>query len=197
MAFADKMASLASNPSRMEQKVQEALAPLNADAPEVAAAVAIKLPEIANYLANEAPKSPYAVPMPFAPKPTWKPTDAQLRDYRTKVAVALDPYVAIDALGNGTLTKAHVDALRAVAPKLYDAMLKRITDHGSSGEAKSLPYAQRLKLSMMTGAPLDRSLAQIASAQAAYQAPDAAKVDGKGMKKNPGLQTTDIARVTG
>ena len=200
MAFADRMAALASNPDDMEARSKAAIAPLSADAPEVAMAVAAKLPQVAQYLASQAPQSPYSVPVPFTPAPTWKPTDAQVKDYRTKVAVALDPYKALDALADGTLTKAHVDALQAVAPKLYQEMLKRINDYGSSGKAPSLPYAQRLKLSMMTGAPLDRSLAQLSNLQGIYQTKDASKVDGGGRplgKSNPALQTTDIARLSG
>ena len=198
MAFADRMAALASNPDDMEARSKAAIAPLSADAPEVAMAVAAKLPQVAQYLASQAPQSPYSVPVPFTPAPTWKPTDAQVKDYRTKVAVALDPYKALDALADGTLTKAHVDALQAVAPKLYQEMLKRINDYGSSGKAPSLPYAQRLKLSMMTGAPLDRSLAQLSNLQGIYQTKDAGKVEGGGkLTKAPALQQTDIARITG
>ena len=119
----------------LDMLIEEALAPLHGEAPEVGMAIAAKLPQIAQYLTAAAPKSPYAVPVPFTPTPQWKPTDAQVKEYKTKVAVALDPYKALDALADGTLTKAHVDALQAVAPKLYQEMLKRIADYGGSGKA--------------------------------------------------------------
>ena len=200
MKFADNLASLSSNPEKMQAKIEEDVAPLNGEAPEVATAIAAKLPQVAAYLSQAAPKSPYAMPTPFVPAMRWKPTDAQVKDYRTKVTVALNPYAALDALANGTLTKAHVDALQAVAPKLYQEMLGRIADYGGSGKAPALPYAQRLKLSMMTGAPLDRSIAQLAGMQSIYGTADAAKVEGGGKpigKGNAALQQTDIARISG
>lgn len=197
MGFADNLASLATNPEKMQAKIEQAIAPLQSEAPEVAVAVGAKLGQVAQYLAGEAPKNPYAVPTPFVKPPAWRPTDAQLRDYKTKVRVALNPYAAIDALGAGTLTRAHVDALRAVAPKLYEEMVKRIADYGASGTAKPLPYDKRLKLSLMTGAPLDRSIAQISSLQAVYASKDASKVEGGGKMKLPATQQSDIARVSG
>lgn len=197
MSFADNLASLSANPERMQAKIEEAIAPLEGDAPGVATAVAAKLPQVAQYLSSQAPKSPYAVPTPFTPPMAWKPTDAQMKDYRTKVAVALDPYKALDALADNTLTKAHVDALQAVAPKLYQEMLKRIADYGGTGKAPALPYAQRLKLSLMTGAPLDRSLAQLGSLQSIFQSKDAGKVEGGGKMKPPAAEAGDIARITG
>lgn len=200
MAFADNLASLSANPDKMQAKIQEAIDPLQSDAPEVAMAVGAKLGQVTQYLAEQAPKSPYAVPTPFAPTPAWKPTDAQIRDYRAKVAVALDPYAAIDALGKGTLTKAHVDALQTLAPKLYAEMVSRIADYAASGKAPTLPYAQRLKLSMLTGAPLDRSLSQLSALQAVYQSKDAGKKESMGggpKMKLPGAEQTDLARVSG
>ena len=196
MGFADNLASLAANPDRMEQKINEAIAPLQSEAPEVAMAVGTKLGQVVGYLAQQAPKSPYAVPVPFTPQREWRPSEQQIKDYKTKIAVAKDPYVAIDALGDGTLTKAHVDALRALAPRLHEEMVRRITDYGASGRAPALPYAQRLKLSMMTGAPLDRSIAQLASLQATYQP---SEQSGGGSKKMnlPAAQASDLSRITG
>lgn len=159
-------------------------------------AVGTKLGQVVGYLAQQAPKSPYAVPVPFTPQREWRPSEQQIKDYKTKIAVAKDPYVAIDALGDGTLTKAHVDALRALAPRLHEEMVRRITDYGASGRAPALPYAQRLKLSMMTGAPLDRSIAQLASLQATYQP---SEQSGGGSKKMnlPAAQASDLSRITG
>lgn len=200
MDFANRMAALASNPDKMQAKIEAAVAPLQGDAPEVAMAVGTKLGTVANYLASQAPKSPYAVPTPFVKTPEWKPTDAQIKDYKTKVQVALNPYAAITALGDNTLTKAHIDALRAVAPKLYEEMIRRIADHAASGQAKPLPYAQRLKLSMMTGAPLDRSIQHLAGLQGIYKTAEASKVEGGGKPigaKNPALQQSDVSRISG
>jgi hypothetical protein len=192
MAFADKLASLASDPTKLQQNIEAATADLTGDAPEVAIAAGLKLQQAAQYLHSKAPKPP-SVPGPFDPPSHWQPTSAQARDFRTRVATAKDPYVAIDALADGSLTKAHVETLQALAPKIYQEMVRKVIDHGASGKAKPLPYAERLRLSMLTGAPLDRSLEQIASYQQTFAT---APQQGKPSKlKGPQLGT-DIQRIS-
>jgi hypothetical protein len=137
------------------------------DAPEVATAAATKLTQAAMYLHDTAPKPP-ALKSPFEPASRWQPTDAQVREYKTRVKTALDPYHAIDALMDGSLTKAHIDTLQVLAPKLYEEMVKRVMEFGASGKAKPMPYAQRVRLSTLTGAPLDRTLSQIAGYQESF-----------------------------
>lgn len=192
MTFADKIASLASNPAQMQQHVEAAIAPLTSDAPEVASAAAVKMPQIIGYLAGAAPKAP-TVQSPFEPKTPWTPSGADIAAFRTKVKTALNPHIAIDALANGTLTAAHIEALQAVAPKIYSEMQRKIMEYGGSGKAKPLAYAQRLKLSMLTGVPLDRSIAQIAGYQEVFAAkPEPAQ--GHAMKiKTP--EIGDVARL--
>jgi hypothetical protein len=192
MAFADKLASLSSDPAKLQQNIEAATADLTGDAPEVAIAAGLKLQQAAQYLHSKAPKPP-SVPGPFDPPSHWQPTSAQARDFRTRVATAKDPYVAIDALTDGSLTKAHVETLQALAPKIYQEMVRKVIEHGASGKAKPLPYAERLRLSMLTGAPLDRSLEQIASYQQTFATADP---QGKPSKlKGPQLGT-DIQRIS-
>lgn len=78
-----------------------------------------------------------------------------------------------------------------------NAMIKRVMEFGASGKAKPMPYAQRLRLSMLTGAPLDRSLTQLAGYQQAFSSAHAQEQPkgGAGALKAPNL-ATDVQRVS-
>ena len=52
----------------------------------------------------------------------------------------------IDALNNGTLTKPHVETLMTVSPRLYEEMIKRVTDFASSGKASLMLLARHRHL---------------------------------------------------
>lgn len=193
--FADHLASLANHPTAIQDRVDEALRDVSFDAPQVVDAAKARAASTAKWLAEQAPRDPRVGMSGFAPRPQWKPTDAQAKDFRDKAEVALDPLRAIDHLQRGTLTKGHVDALQATAPKLYAEVLKRITDHEMSGKAKPMPYAARLKMSLMTGQPIDRSIQHIGALQQAYVSGGAAP--GKSMKLAGPQVQTEIGRISG
>lgn len=167
LAFADRLTEIVNDPARAADLAKDAIDPIAGDTPEIAATATTKMVGVASYLDQVRPKPP-GVASPFEPPTQWTPNAAQMTDFRTRVKTALDPYSAIDALTNGSLNKAHIETLQAVAPRLYEEMVKRITEFGMSGKATPMPYAQRLRLSLLTGAPLDRSIAQIAGYQQAF-----------------------------
>jgi hypothetical protein len=195
MTFANKITALASDPVKIKDRIDAATAALHTDAPQVSTAVATKLAGVAQYLAKEAPKAP-EVANPFVPKMPWKPSDAEMKAFNDKREIARDPYRAIDRLADGTLTKAHVDALRELAPRLYAEMMGRVMQYGASDKVKPLAYAQRMKLSMLTGVPLDRSIGH----QAEYQAMYAAHAEKQAGTKPSSLKgqdlSTEIGRLT-
>jgi hypothetical protein len=84
-----------------------------------------------------------------------------------------------------------------LAPRLYEEMVKRVMEYGASGKAKPLPYAQRVKLSQLTGAPLDRSLAQLAGYQESFSSPHATEeTRANAAKLKAPNMTTDVQRVS-
>jgi hypothetical protein len=194
MGLADRLASLSTDPTKVQRKIAEAVEPIHRDAPTVAMAASAKAAATVAYLHDKAPKPPVPA-SPFEPPVQWKPNATQRKDFKTRVATALDPFIAIDALGDGTLTQAHIETLQALTPSLFAEMRNRIASYAASGNAKPLPYAERLRLSMLTGAPLDRSLAQVAGYQQAFAAPAAARPHAPGKLKAP--EVSDVARITG
>lgn len=195
MQFADRLASLASDPANMQQRIAEAIADVQDDAPEVAAVAGAKMAQAAQYLDSVAPKPP-SLPGPFSPQTAWQPSNAQVKDFKTRVKTALDPYHAIDALMDGSLTRAHVETLQVLAPRLYEEMVRRVMEFGASGKAKPMPYAQRLRLSMLTGAPLDRSIAQLAGYQQTFQSAHATEETRANAAKLQAPTQSDVQRVS-
>lgn len=195
--FADGLAKLSANPVEMSRRLAQMSSAISADAPTVAQAAQAKATQVASFILAARPASP-EVMSPFA-REVWKPSDTQLRDFHVKVKTALDPYEAIRALEDKTLSAAHIDALSATAPKLYQEFVRRVADFAATPEASPIPYAYRLKLSMLTGAPLDRSVANLMGYQETFSGPDLAKQAEQGgaamdVAKNTG---TDVGRVSG
>jgi hypothetical protein len=193
--FADGLATLANRPEEMSARIMDLTGAVSADAPAVAQSATLKAGQIATYILAARPVSP-EVSSPFA-RDVWKPSDQQMRDFHTKVKTALDPYEAIHALEDKTLSAAHMDALQATAPKMYAEFVRRVGEFAASPEAAPIPYAYRLKLSMLTGAPLDRTVANLAGFQAVFQGEDLAAKASGGAPKVPEGVVTDVDRISG
>lgn len=194
--FADGLAKLANNPPEMSARLEVMTGAISKDAPDVAQAAALKASQISQYIMAARPTSP-DVMSPFA-REVWKPSEMQMAEFHAKVKTALDPYEAIRALEDKTLNPAHMDALQATAPKLYQEFVRRVADFATTPEAAPIPYAYRLKLSMLIGAPLDRSVANLMGYQDVFSQPDLAKQAEKAALKPPGDDALgDVARVSG
>jgi hypothetical protein len=124
-------------------------------APQIAGHFTTKLSTALGYLNEQIPK-PSQVETPFF-KPVYKPTDAEIGQFERKLSVVMDPFIALEALKNNSLTKDHVEALRVVYPKIYQSMQNRIVNHLTESP-KSFSYQQRLKLSLFMGMDTDGSL---------------------------------------
>jgi hypothetical protein len=195
LVLADRLTELVNVPQRATELAHEAVDPIVGDTPDIAVTATTKLIGSAQYLDQVRPKPP-APASPFEPPAQWTPNAAQMADFRTRVKTVLDPYSAIDALTNGSLTKAHVETLQAVAPRLYGEMVKRISEFAMSGKAQPMPYAERLRLSLLTGAPLDRSLAQIAGYQQVFAQQAAAAKKPGAVPQLPAPEVSAVERIS-
>lgn len=122
-------------------------------APNIGGAFGGKLQNATQYLYDQMPK-PMKQKSVFAPKIKWRPSDYELSKFEAKVSVVEDPFVVLDELENGTLTRSHVEALEAVYPQIATFMKDKIIDEVFTKPA-DIPYTQRLKLSLLLGEDLD------------------------------------------
>jgi hypothetical protein len=191
--IADNLVHLASNPEGMLAKLSDMSAPFTEETPQVAMAMTGHLARGITYLAGEIPKSP-GLGNPLV-KDRWRASDAQQADFSRKLATFLDPWSVIDRINDGTLTKAHADALQKTHPATHREIVKGLIEYTMSDRAKPLSYAKLIKASLLLGAPLDRNLRSIASYQAAYL-PQDPKAQGKPSKLQGPAMQTDVTRIS-
>lgn len=146
------------NPRKMSDDVASVSSAFsNWGAPTVGSAFNLKMTQALQYLDANMPK-PITPPNPFI-KTKFKPSDADISSFERKLHTVMDPFSVIDDLKNGSVTKEQVDTLKVVYPKIYQQIQTRVIEHISSSET-TVPYQNRLKLSLLLDLPLDPSLSQ-------------------------------------
>ena len=153
----DKIRSWLADPSLFENMIGKFTTPLaEGGAPNISQGLTIGAQKALSYLLAEMPKPP-APSSPFAPKISWNPSDFELNKFAQILQVAEDPLVVLDELEAGTLTSNHMDALKAMYPSVYQAIQAKVIDTATTNP-EPMPYAERVKLSILTDLPLDESM---------------------------------------
>lgn len=152
----EKTSTLVSNPDLMTSRIAALTGPVSDNgAPNIGGALSQKMVQALSYLNGQMPKPPKPKNA-FAPKELWRPSDYDLSKYEKKVKVIQDPFIVLDELENGTLTRSHMEALQAVYPGLHRMISERIGQAATSQETP-MGYSERMKLSLILGEPLDDS----------------------------------------
>lgn len=188
--FAELLSNQVNNPNNHLTTVAKAVNPTD---PDMAASLANTSGSVINYLNTQIPKAPTAQ-VPF--QAAWQPTPQQLKDFTSKVAVAADPFVILDKLGDGTLNQNHVQALKALYPNIYSKLVDQIKQEGMKKSASKIPYNKKLQLSLLLNQPLDPSITNVKSLQASYQQQNQDDAQPKGKLDNvPGSEPTEMQKM--
>lgn len=177
---------MAADPSVMADRIAENLGPIGSHAPAIAASMTAAASRAVQYLANEARRPAKAGPLARE----WTPTEEERHSFSKKLEVVQQPMTAIHAAAKGTLTEGQMEAFKAVYPALArrvgDIALKRITEN-----PKSVPYGQRVMLSLLTGMDLDGTMNSqaIASNQTAMHATNQQPSGGQ---QSPGARDSQM-----
>lgn len=161
---ADEAARLAADPSALAQRVAENAGRLGTVAPNIVAHLTDRANAAVQYLAREGGAPPKKGPL--APEHT--PSQSEMHAFAQKAEVVRKPMSVMAHASAGTLTRAQVDALKAVYPTLArdiaDRALMKMAE-----SPKGVPYRARLMLSLLTGIDVDGTMSPqaIASNQAA------------------------------
>lgn len=147
----DTLAQAKADPQRIAQEVQTANHMFSFD-PRLAAAYSGKALQFIDYMHEATPKNPNA-PIPFQ-KDTWQPTARQKQDFLSKLEVGQNPWAVMDRINSGTLTPAHVDALKTLYPGLHDKLVGAIARMSQDPDRADLPAGIKHGLSMLTGVNL-------------------------------------------
>lgn len=192
--LASAITEMTSNPERMGEAVRKLTDPFAAGAPGIAAQLALKAPAVVNHLQATMPKAPPPQGL-FAPKRQWAPTETQVAEWGRRWAVVDNPFTVMDRLGDRTLTRAEVETLRAVYPKLHQEMVGRVLAHAQDPKAKPLAFGDRDRLSLLLGVSVDGT--DYGAFQAVYQPKKGAAPSGSGAKVKPPQMNTETQRLTG
>lgn len=179
-----KLTDLTSNPDKMGAAVKKMVEPFEAGAPNVAAQLALKAPAALAHLQQTMPKAPVTSGL-LAPKQAWTPSQAQQAEWARRWSVVQNPFAVFDRLADKSLTSAEVDTLRAVYPKLHEAMVARVIDYASQPQAKPLSFRDRDRLSLLMGVPLDGTNYGAVQSLYAAQPPQP--------KTGPAMKAPDVA----
>lgn len=193
----DRVQTLSSNPAALAAATSAVVGPLAVAAPQVADAVQKQLAGQVQYLAQATPKAPRP-PAPFAPQ-SWSATDAQQLAFHDKAEIVASPMAAMKHMQQGTLSDAHLDALKTNYPVIYDEMKKQIITFAAEHPDVKLPVAERASVAKFLGVSLDAmdSPDAVRALQATYAgqpadgtAPKQPKMSGTKLKNAPSHSTT-------
>jgi len=157
------------NPARVSDRIGKALGPLTDTSPATVAAASAVAVSGVNYLASKLPqmkRDPYGL-QPHLEQP--RVSDSERASFMRAVEAVQNPTMVLTAAKKGTLTREHVEAVKAVYPKLYEEMRSQVFT--SLVESKTqLSYARRVQLGILLDIPTDKTLSPefIAAIQATY-----------------------------
>lgn len=153
----DTTSNWVGNPAAASEQVAKYTMPISAGgAPNIGAAFNGKMTNALQFLYKAMPKPPRPR-SPFAPQYKFRPSDRDMHAFEQKLRVLQDPFVVFEELKNGTLTHDHMDALKTVYPQLHQQMVNKVQQSVING-VDPIPYAQRVKLSLLMDVPMDSSM---------------------------------------
>lgn len=176
MKTRERVMRLASSPMVLADEIARSTRDLDEVAPRLATAINGREVARIQYLAEHAPVG-YKLPMSDRP-PLIDPIE--MEKYGRRVEVANDPRAAAKHMANGTLTREHVETLKAVWPKVYEWMQGMIFDAIGQSEG-DLPLGVSTTLSLLWDAPVDPTQKMAASIRAAFRHP----APGQGQPQQP------------
>lgn len=181
--LADRLTELTSNPAAMAAATSELSAPFAAGSPELGAAYQAQMMHTMSYLHDAVPRPPVA-PSLFGPH-DFEPSHADRLAFHDKAEIVANPMAAMGHVARGTLSDAHLDALRTVWPSVYGMMQREILQFAGEHPDVKLPYPERQSVAKFMGQPAADGLSDhISALQAGYQ-PPAPQSNASGGKRRP------------
>lgn len=154
---AEQINKLKSDPAALANRIGAAVGDNREAAPKVTAAATATAIRGMEFLASKVPHSredPYS-PQPHLEKP--RASDAEISQFKRYVEAVDDPTMVFTAAQKGTLTRDHVEAVKAVYPVLYDEMRVRIMESLATSRTQ-LSYKKKIQLGILLDLPTDKTL---------------------------------------
>lgn len=153
---------LAANPAQMTDRIGRLVAPVQAEAPKTAGALAQKATQAVAFLAQKAPV-PRTGQSLIPQHQTPRFSDAEVARFARYLKAVEDPASVLDDVRDMKVSRESVEAVKAVYPRLFQQMqgdvMKEIGRLEARGELEArLPWEKRKQLSILLGVPADETL---------------------------------------
>jgi hypothetical protein len=188
---AEAMASLQSNPAALTARVGAALGPFATDAPKSTQQATATAMAGLQFLASKMPPNRRdAFTLQPQLQPPTRASDTEIAQHMRYQEALDNPSILLEQAHKGSLTPDHVEAVKAVYPKLYDHMRNQIMQELVTSKSE-LPYGRRIQLGILLDLPTDQTLAPdfVSAIQATYTASEKAGVE----PPPPQLSQLDVA----
>lgn len=144
----------AGKPDDAHAHISSASAPISPSAPATAQAFQRAGLRTIQYLMTVLPK-PQPRPGSLTPQvdmEAWQPSDQQKAQFNRRFDAATNPDHVLHLVAAGTVTKDHVDALKATRPAMYDAAAKKL-QADLSARTKPVPFEMQAPIKTFLGLP--------------------------------------------
>lgn len=155
--IAQEIQDLANTPEKLTTYTADNTLSSTGAAPQTAAALQQTTTRMLSFLNQKLPVQMNAETTFQILKNRWEPSDADLTKFERYIQTISNPTSVVEELQQGTLTRDHVEALRAVYPNMYQK-IQQETIEQIAQEPEKLSYQQRLYLGVLLNIPADISL---------------------------------------
>jgi hypothetical protein len=175
----DDIGTMAGHPEIVVDRVSNSLSPYGKAAPNVVgAATGVALRGI-SFLASKMPPSrqdEFSLQPQLSTKS--RASDAEVSQFMRFNQAVDNPLIVFREAKSGTLTRDHVEAVKAVYPALYDKMRSEVMTSLASSK-KQMAYPARIQLGILLDLPTDKTLspAFLREIQATYSVVDQADAE--------------------
>ena len=144
----------------LEQRTIAGVSGYEKDFPETTKGVIDRNIKLVELLKSKIPRNPRSNSMnlqnQFNKRP-WKPSHTEIRTFEKYLSAAVSPMTVFEDIGNGRVSREQLETLEVLYPEMTKYLMGSVINAVSSSD-KPVPYANRLKLSLVLGMPLDSSL---------------------------------------
>lgn len=144
------------DPEQTINKLAKSSAVLQDAAPQTAQILNERIANAVRFLGERMPRNSTDTTSIFTKRP-YQPSDNELAKLERYMQVIEAPTTVFDDIERGTLTREHVEALKAVYPSIYHSIQTEVLQNVMESQ-DSMPYSRRLQLGLLLDIPTDESL---------------------------------------
>jgi hypothetical protein len=151
----NNLTAMATDPEKSINQLARSTALISEAAPKIAQDMHASLTAAMVFLNEKLPRNNAGVGS-FLTKRAYEPSSIELGKFERYMQVIEAPATVLDDLERGTLTREHIEALKAVYPAIYEQLQASVMEQ--LVDSDSVSYNKRLQLGVLLDIPTDESL---------------------------------------